>query len=271
MARARLRRLVKRVLRMMQDVYRYFAFRYSQYRGVYEDFSQAKLAVPRGRKIGYNHEDLAREYQTAHKLTLDSTDYPVLFHLDRILQEQSTVLDYGGNIGVHYLRYRPYLKFHNVKWIVCDVPEITKVGRETCAGIPTISFIDDIAEFRESRLDIFHASESLQYVARLDLLLQKLIDKGIRPSHILVDQMPLYDGRQFVTLQNGGLVYYPQFVFNREEYLGAIANFGYEIVDSWSINSSSCIIPFHPENDVHAYSGFCFSDSSGSRVGTSIG
>lgn len=271
MAYASLRRLAKRVLRTVRDVYRYFAFRHSQRRGVYEDFPQAEAALPPGTKTGYNHEDLARDYQATFKLALDSSEYPGLFHLDRVLQEHSTVLDMGGNIGVHYLRYRPYLKLETVKWIVCDVPEITKVGRKTCAGIPNVDFVNDVAEFGEGRVDVFHASDCLQYIVHWDLLLRKLIDKGMRPANIVIDQVPVYDGRQFVTVQNGGLVYYPQYVFNRDEFLGTITNLGYELVDAWSINGTACIIPFHPEKDVHAFSGFCFSDSSGSRVVKSIG
>lgn len=271
MARARLRRLVKRVLRTVLDVYRYFTFRHTQRRGVYENFSQAEAAAPRRRRIGYNHDDLAHGYRESLNLTLDSSDYPLLFHLHRILQEHSTVLDIGGNIGVHYLRYRPYFKFKNVKWIVYDVPAITRVGRETCADIPNVAFIDDFAEIKERRIDVIHASDSAQYFARWDLLLKILIDKGIRPANILFEQVPVYDGAQFVTLQNGGPVYYPHYVFNREEFLRAITHLGYELVDTWSINESHCNIPFHPEKDVHALSGFCFSESSGRHVGKTIG
>jgi hypothetical protein len=50
----------------------------------------------------------------------------------------------------------------------------------------------------------------MQYVGSPDLLLQKMIDHGIRPTHVLLNRLPLYDGPQFVTLQNGGLVYCPQ-------------------------------------------------------------
>jgi putative methyltransferase (TIGR04325 family) len=87
-----------------------------------------------------------------------------------------------------------------------------------------------------------------------------LIEKGIRPRHILIDQLPLYDGPRFVTLQNGGLVRYPQYVFNRSEYLRTIANLGYELVDSWDCRNFSCIVPFHPGRSVRAYTGLCFSD-----------
>ena len=270
MARTKLRQLGKRVLRMMLDVYRYFAFRFTQRRGVFEDFSQAEAAAPRRKRIGYNHDDLAQGYRESINLTLDSSDYPLLFHLDHILRDHSTVLDIGGNIGIHYLRYKPYFKFENVKWIVYDVPANTRVGREICADYPNVSFVDDLNEIKESRLDVAHASDSAQYFARWDLLLQKLIEKGIRPVHILFEQVPVYDGPQFVTLQNGGPVYYPHYVFNREKFVGAITNLGYELVDTWSINESHCNIPFHPEKDVRSLSGFCFSDCTGSRVGKSL-
>lgn len=271
MARTRLRQLVKRLVRTIKDVYRYFAFRFSERRGVYENFSQAELAAPRWKGIGYNHHDLANSYRELLTLTLDSSDYPLLFHLDHILRDHSTVLDIGGNIGVHYLRYRPYFKFETLRWIVYDVPAITKVGRETCADIPNIAFIDDLAEIKESRLDVIHASDSTQYFARWDLIIQTLIDKGIRPANILFEGVPVYDGPQYVTLQNGGTVYYPHYVFNREDFVGAITKLGYELVDTWSINESHCNIPFHPEKDVHALSGFCFSESSGRHVRKTIG
>ena len=68
----------------------------------------------------------------------------------------------------------------------------------------------------------------------------------------------MYDGLRFVTLQNGGLVYYPQYVFNHEEFIRAIAGEGYELVDFWDDNVDSCIIPFHPEKSIKAYKGLYF-------------
>ncbi len=101
---------------------------------------------------------------------------------------------------------------------MCDVPEITKVGSETCAVMPNVSFVSDVAELKEHQLDILLVSGSLQYITSPDVLLQKIMGKGLRPAHILLNRLPLYDGHRFVTLQNGGLVYYAQYVFNREEY-----------------------------------------------------
>jgi putative methyltransferase (TIGR04325 family) len=249
-------------LKWARDVYRYFVFGVSQFRGVYENFRQAEAAAPRGQKIGYNHEDLARQYRAELNLHLDNSEYPVLYHLSRILKDQCVILDFGGNIGVHYVRYRKYLDLEVVRWIVCDMPEITKVGQEVCAGWSNVAFINDIDQLRDRRIDVFLACGSLQYIESPDLLLTKLGDRGIRPRHMLIDQLPLYSGRRFVTLQNGGPVYYAQYVFNHEDYINTIANLGYELVDSWACSNHPCIIPFHTERSFRAYSGLYFCDKS---------
>jgi putative methyltransferase (TIGR04325 family) len=247
--------------RFIADAYNFCAFPYrgGQFRGVYDDFLQAEADVPKGKNIGYNHANLAREYQDNLSLRLESFDYPILFHLDRIIRKGCrTILDFGGNLGIHYLRYRRHLELDEVKWIVLDVPEITKVGRETCAEVPNLAFINDITECRQPKVDVLLASGIAQYVASPNLLLSKMIYRGIRPAHVLINRLPLYDGPQFVTLQNGGLVYYPQYVFNREKYVRAIEDLSYGLIDSWPDAADSCIIPFHPEMSVRAYTGLYF-------------
>jgi putative methyltransferase (TIGR04325 family) len=255
-----LRRSVGTVARLVADAYSYLAFphRGGQFRGIYDDFPQAEVAAPKGKKLGYDHPDLAREYQKNLSFRLESFDYPILFHLARIMDGCRTVFDFGGNLGVHYLRYRRYLKLDHVKWIVLDLPEITSAGRQTCADLPNIAFINEIAEFRESGLDILLASGSMQYLASPNLLLEKMADQGARPAHVLINRVPLYEGPQFVTLQNGGLVYYPQYVFNREMFIRSIENLDYELVDAWPDPADSCIIPFHPARSVRAYTGLYF-------------
>ena len=192
-------------------------------------------------------------------LDLSNFDYPMLFYLQRVLRERNTVLDFGGNIGIHYLRYSRYLNLTKVQWIVWDVPEITKVGRETCAGISNIAFVNNIAEIKEPSINIFLASGSMQYYASPERLLQKFICKGVRPEHILIDQLPLYDGQRFATLQNGGRVYCPQYVFNQEEYVKGITDLAYHLIDTWEDNEHSCVIPFHPEKSIYKYEGLYFS------------
>lgn len=254
------RTMLRESARLARDTFRYFAFGHSRFRGVYESFRQAEAAASRAARIGYDHGDLARQYRAQLYLDLDSSEYALLYHLDRMLTDRCTVLDFGGNVGVHYLRFRKYLDLDKVKWIVCDVPEITRVGRAACAGASNVAFINDIDELDKTRIDVFLASDCLQYVESQDQLLPRLIEQGARPRHILIDQLPLYEGPRFVTLQNGGLVRYPQYVFNRRQYLTAIAGLGYELVDSWDCRNFSCIVPFHRDKTVRKYTGLCFSE-----------
>jgi putative methyltransferase (TIGR04325 family) len=240
--------LPRAMLRLILDTYRYVRFQSSECRGVYRSLEQAEAAAPRGKKIGYNHEELAKGYLGELNLSLSSHRYPILYHLGTILRnlpERCTLLDFGGNVGVHYLSLQKYLDLDKVKWSVCDVPAIIKIGQESCTGISNVLFIDDITKFTEPDLDVFLASGSMQYIKSPDILLLKLMTSGVRPRHVLIDDVPVYDGPRFVTLQNGGLVCYAQYIFNREEFIKAITDFGYKVINCW--HHYTYIIPFHHE------------------------
>jgi putative methyltransferase (TIGR04325 family) len=265
----RTNRALKYLKRFIRDSFNYITFR--QFRGIYDDFQQAEAAAPRRKPLGYNNFNLAREYQATLNLNLDCSDYPALFHLDRILQKKRchTILDFGGNVGVHYLRYRKYLNLDNIAWIICDVPEITKVGQENCANFPNIKFINAITDIKDTKLDMFLAVGSIQYVRKANDILEYLVAKNEGLTHILIDQLPLYDGCEFVTLQNGEIVFYPQHVFNRCQYIKNIKKLGYSLVDSWKDSIDSCVIPFHPDKSVYEYTGLYFSKNKagGSKYG----
>lgn len=79
-----------------------------------------------------------------------------------------------------------------------------------------------------------------------------------KPQHLLINRLPLYDGEQFVTLQNGGQVFYPQYVFNQSDFINSLIDLGYELVDRWEDHELTCIIPFHPDQSVHFYHGLYF-------------
>lgn len=78
------------------------------------------------------------------------------------------------------------------------------------------------------------------------------------PNHLLINRLPLYDGKQFVSLQNGGKVFYPQFIFNRKQFIDSLTDIGYKLVDIWEDRVDSCIIPFYPEYSVPVYYGLYF-------------
>jgi putative methyltransferase (TIGR04325 family) len=254
--------LLRSMYRLLRDAHRYLTFSdpasLGAFRGVYESFDEAIAAAPKRARIGYDYSDLAEWYRAGLDLRLESSDYPVLFHLQRIGVRPLVVLDFGGNIGAHYLRYSRYLDLSRVKWIVHDLPEIAKVGREVCADVSNVTFVSDIDEIQEIHIDVLHACGSLQYIPSPAWLLDQLSGNRIRPAHLLLNSLPVYHGPRFVTLQNGGRVFYPQYVFNRSEIVGNIEALGFSLVDSWRESLSSCLVPFHSDKSIREYEGFYY-------------
>ncbi|GET35774.1 methyltransferase, TIGR04325 family [Microseira wollei] len=233
---------------LMRSLYWYLRFpgAYGSYRGIFATTEQAIASAPKNRKIGYNHADLAKEYQSNFYKAIGSYDYPILFWLKDLLQEGSTVFDFGGNMGNHFYGYEKYIKYpQNFKWIVCELPEIIKAGEEIAAQEKRTEIVFT-SQFEEAeKANILMASGSIQYLGpNFAQLLSKLNRK---PNHLLLSRLPLCEGKSFVTLQNGGLVFYPVNVMNRDEFIESICGLGYKLIDSWKDRAEPCSVPFHPE------------------------
>jgi putative methyltransferase (TIGR04325 family) len=248
-----------------KKIYYYFKFPgecYGCFRGVFETFEEAIASAPKTKSIGYDNLDLAEEYKDKLSTNIVSYDYPVLFWLSHIFNQSSeklTVFDFGGNVGNHFYTYSPILKYpHGLNWTVCDVPEIVKAGQKLMQDMNSLASLYFTTEFKEANgKKIFIASGSLQYVESLSLSLS-LSSLEKLPHHLLINRLPLYDGKQFVSLQNGGKVFYPQYIFNREQFINSLTNIGYKLVDIWEDRVDFCIIPFHSEYSVPVYSGLYF-------------
>jgi len=228
---------------------------YGCFRGVFETFAQAELSAPKTKSIGYNNPQLAEEYKVELKKHIQSYDYPVVFWLKQLINDNSKVFDFGGNVGIHFYSYEKYISYpSSLRWIVCDVPEIVKSGKELAKRARRdVVFTSNFEE--ASGANIFIASGSVQYVESLSASLSQLPDK---PNHLLINRLPLYEGNKFVTLQNGGKVFYPQYVFNKKDFVSSIESLGYELIDIWEDLVDSCIIPSHPEKSIPFYHGLYF-------------
>ncbi|MBD1849817.1 methyltransferase, TIGR04325 family [Cyanobacteria bacterium FACHB-502] len=234
---------------------------YSCFWGVFETFEQAKQAAPSTKTIGYDNADLAQEYQQMLEQnnwegsgqTIRPHDYPALFWLKSVLSDEcNRVFDFGGNVGVHYYAYSNYLNYSDsLEWTVCDLPEIVKAGKELAESRfeKKLFFTTNLSDI--SNHDILIASGSVQYIEDL----AQLLSTHKKIKHLLINRLPLYEGKRFVTLQNGGRVFYPQYVFNKTEFIEGLRSLGYELVDIWQDTGNSCIIPFHPEQSIPFYYG----------------
>lgn len=228
----------------------------NRFRGVYATFAEAEAAVPQDARVGYDHAELAGLYR--HRMEkANQSDYAVLFWLKGILDERSFVCDFGGHVGVAYHGWQRYLAYRSgLRWLVCDVPAIVRVGAELAAERPSegLAFTSDLADARGC--SIFLAAGALQYVDEpLPALLARV---GTLPRHLIVNKMPLYDGETFVTVQSTGRAFHAYRIYNRAEFVGEITALGYRVVDDWSNREQHCEIPFTRGRDIDAYSGYYF-------------
>lgn len=226
------------------------------FRGVYPTFAAALASMPPGKRVSYDHAELAGMYRDRMNKACES-DYAVLFWLRRILdvEPSSFVFDFGGHVGVSYHGFRSYLDYApGLRWLVYDMPAITKVGEELAREkeCPHLSFTNDTSAGRQC--SVFFSAGALQYCE--ESLADVLGDA--RPAHVVLNKLPVYDGESFVTVQSTGRAFHAYRVFNRQELVRGIESLGYRLVDDWQNREQSCLIPFHKGKEIEAYSGFYF-------------
>jgi putative methyltransferase (TIGR04325 family) len=224
------------------------------FRGVYKSFAEANLSAPKSKPLGFNRPEYAQEFKD-RRTKVFSFDYPILFWLSRLMAEGCRIFDLGGHAGTHFYSYANYLTYPpGLSWVVCDLPEITRVGEELARkeNQAAICFTNRLEDASGS--DILIAAGSVQYIESppLSVMLSKLERK---PPHLLINKLPLYHGEQFVTLQNGGAAFHPQYVFNREAFIHSLISVGYSVKDRWTVDTHSGYIPFHPERSFSCHSG----------------
>lgn len=234
---------------------RSFATSTNSFRGIFDTFEDAIASAPNTKAKGFDVAEF-EGYFDNRRNTLFLYDYPILFWLNRIISDSARVFDVGGNTGVHYIGYRAYLQaWEKIFWEVCEVPVVASAGKKFAKqqGYENrLSFTTNMHD--ADGADVLLSLGTLQYIEEPGLgdLLASLESA---PKHLLLGKLPLYDGEPYVTLQNGGVHFVAQKVFNREIFLTELRNLGYRIVDEWQDNSRSCNVPFHPEKSVSVFTG----------------
>jgi putative methyltransferase (TIGR04325 family) len=214
-----------------------------RFRGAFRSHDEALRHVRSGKLRGYDNDGVSE----VSKLLMQEVplwDYPVLYWLKRLSPEVGRVVDAGGHIGVKYRAFARYLDLDRIDWIVYDVPAQVRAGRtEARPEDRTLSFVDRLEDAPPT--DVLLASGLLQY---LDQPLAGLVGRlSRRPRHILLNKVATRDGPTVVTLENFGLAEVPYHIRNACEVPDALAALGYDVVDSWIIESIAHRIDTHPE------------------------
>lgn len=230
---------------------------YGWFRGVFSSFEEASRSAPHSKPVGFDHAAYTREFESRLS-RIFSFDYPVIYWLAQLLAPDMTLFDFGGHRGTHFYAYAPYLRYPaGFRWIVCDLPEIVAAGKVLAEERQAsgLLFTTNLAD--ATGADVFLAAGSLQYVEAPSFA-ESLASLAAVPKHLLLNKVPLYPGKRYVTLQNGGPAFHPQYVFNRDEFVTSITSLGYTMVDQWDVPSHPGRIPFHPEASFLSHSGLYF-------------
>jgi len=234
---------------------------FAGYFGIFKDFSEARDWLPDNPE--FDHAALAAEYVNVRTKKIFAYDYPVMWWLERAFRDGATkVLDIGGSVGVHFYAYQRYFEMPNqLSWRVVEVPAIASIGREMAkqAGASALSFTHtDALRQALAGHDIWLSAGALHYLDNgrpADLLAQC----EIRPRHILLNKLPLYDGEDYVTAQNiGAGRFAPMHVYNRQRLISEIEVLGYALCDEWQVPERSLYLPGFPERCIPAHSGLYF-------------
>jgi putative methyltransferase (TIGR04325 family) len=225
-----------------------------KYRGVYSSFDEARGHAPKNIPLGYDHDEIALGYKNQKFL---SSDYPAAFWLREALQDEPTVLDLGGSVGISFYNWEQYFKYpEDLQWVVCEVPAVTLAGDKIASERKEerLHFVSRIEA--ADGCNCLLASGSLQYMdGSLTDLLKQLQQQ---PRHLIINRIPLHSQRQCITLQNVRWAVSPYRVFQRDAFVSALEAFGYTLIDAWSVLDHDCWIPFYPEFSVPTYSGLYF-------------
>lgn len=234
--------------------------------GVFRSFEEARQWLPPSKEFG--HEEFMDEYIEVRSKRIFSFDYPVIFWLRDIFSSGAkSIYDLGGSVGVHYYSYQRYLQYPDeLHWRVQELPASVKKGREIAIkrGVTQLSFTDDL-DITSNRSDVWMAAGAIEFIEnqQLDTLLEKTEH---RPSHILLNKVPMYDGEDYVSTQNiGKMSFVPHYVYNFDKYIGRIDRLGYELIDCWDVPDRNFSFPGVPERCFSPYRGLYFRQRASAR------
>ncbi|MGB1951360.1 MAG: TIGR04325 family methyltransferase [Marinobacter sp.] len=226
------------------------------FRGVYPDFATATADAPASKPIGYDNEAPASAEMYRFRMrAISPCDYPVAFWLNKLMQPDQRLLDFGGHVGVLYYALSRYLAFpEGFEWQIYDVPAVVREARKFAMAnhtAATLSFCDDLKQAPPCDWVLF--SGSLQYVE--DSLSSIIGQLQRRPTYILINMLPVHPATSFVTLQNIGTAFCPYKIYSAVELAAEIGKLHGEVVDHWKNADKACAIPFHAEHSLDYYCG----------------
>jgi putative methyltransferase (TIGR04325 family) len=138
------------------------------------------------------------------------------------------ILDFGGGIGLSYLKCRNSLPDGAIsEFVIVEKDAMCVAGRELLEQEQTIRFTSDLPADGEI-FDIVHCGSSFHYVDHWHELLERFA--AYCPKYILFSDLPAADNGTFVTAQNFHGLPIPVRFWNFEEFVRSLIEIGYDLV-----------------------------------------
>ena len=138
-------------------------------------------------------------------------------------QGRLSVLDFGGGLGSHYLRWRPLLEHvSTMHWAVVEQAAFVSAGCNLFAANPSISFYQGVSQI-PSQPNTVLASGVLQFLPDPHATLHELV--MLRPQTIVLDRTPFGNKEAVVTQHvpaSLGRASYPLWVLSRDRIHGLL-------------------------------------------------
>jgi putative methyltransferase (TIGR04325 family) len=228
------------------------------FRGVFETFEEAQSNAPATLPLGYDNPASASLYMERTRKAY-STDYPVMFWLQKLLAEGcTTVFDLGGHIGVSFYAYQRFLSYPaSLRWVVHDVPAVLERGRAIAEKDDQHRYLSFSEDFSTADgMEILIALGSLQYLP--ETLATRLAKLTTLPQNLILNLLPLHEQTSYFTLQHVGTALCPYRITAFPTFLQSLQALGYILVDQWENPGKKCEIPFYPDRSLDEYHGFYF-------------
>lgn len=139
-----------------------------------------------------------------------------------------SVLDFGGGLALEFLRLKgAHYPAHRMRFCVIETPTICRTGRAFFRASPNVTFRSTLPQ-KGSRVDVFHAANSLHYVKNWKGFLKRV--SRLQPELLVLAGITAGQIPTFATLQSYYGNWLPVWFWHQKEFMSFVEELGYECV-----------------------------------------
>ena len=227
------------------------------FRGVFDTWDAAAASAPPTRPLGYDNPDSAALY--LRHLSVEDWDYPALFWIaDSVAKGLRHFADIGGSVGIKYYAFGKFVKFPGeLRWRVIDVPAVVARGREFAlqrGAPPPGDWSHRRHRRRGRRLRLGLAAIHCPRRCPKSCFRSCAACAASSSTPRRFSTSTPSSSRSTASAPRSA----PNTAVHGSDRLRRTRELGYRMRDTWRNIGKPMHIPFHPDESLREYTGFCF-------------